>query len=839
MGSRSSERGDDVNSDDDDDLYEVLGPYGHGELNEAGKELLSFLSINEASVCNTWFQKKGIHKATWQHPGSKKWHCIDYAIMKQSQRRKCLDVSVMRGAQCNTDHQMLRVKLRVEPGRRRYRPSANRPHKKFDISKLKEQAADRCGKTAAKEHFQEMVGEKLNVLWKETDSIEQKWTSMKSALCEAAEATIGREKRRQTDWFREGAPAIRPLLQKRNTAYNKWLSTGNASDKEKFKKARKEAQKAIREAKNNWFSRKATEAQGGINGGKVVWKCIREIQRGKRGLVPMRTANVRDEEGRTCSTPQQQHDRWRRHFTNLLNIVSQIDESELSRARQQPPHPEMAHPPSADELERAVTKLRNGKAAGQSEILPEMLKAACCNAGFFNHLLELVTSIWNEQRVPQDWVDAILIPIPKKGDLRSCDNWRGIALLDVVGKAVATILQERLQTLAEQELPESQCGFRKERSCTDMIFVIRQLVEKSWEHKSKSFFTFVDLKKAYDSVPRKGMWLALKKLGVPEKAVNLIEAFHSNMKAKIRMDGELLEDIRVENGLRQGCCMAPVLFNLYTTLAIERWQDRVAGNEGVGITLRFKMDEKLFRRYTKNASEQKISECLFADDGALLASSRSGAEAAAIAYQETSRKFGLTVNINKTKHMVVGREATTSDEEPLPMQGGNIESVEQFPYLGSVVAASGKIDADVDRRITQASSAFGALRKSVFLDRDLSLVTKRKVYQACVLSVLLYGSECWTLLKRHSRKLDVFHHRCIRIVLGVSSHVQWTSCITSDQLRQKWGDMETITMKIAKRRLQWLGHLARMPDSRVPKKLSLDGSANHDRDAAQRRDGET
>ena len=57
-----------------------------------------------------------------------------------------------------------------------------------------------------------------------------------------------------------------------------------------------------------------------------------------------------------------------------------------------------------------------------------------------------------------------------------------------------------------------------------------------------------------------------------------------------------------------------------------------------------------------------------------------------------------------------------NDEEPLPMQGGNIESVEQFLYLGSVVAASGKIDADVDRRITQTSSAFGALRKSVFLD---------------------------------------------------------------------------------------------------------------------------
>ena len=70
------------------------------------------------------------------------------------------------------------------------------------------------------------------------------------------------------------------------------------------------------------------------------------------------------------------------------------------------------------------------------------------------------------------------------------------------GKVVARVLQESLQKLAEDELPESQCGFRKERSCADMIFTVCQLVEKSWEHKSCALFTFVDLKKAYDSVPR-------------------------------------------------------------------------------------------------------------------------------------------------------------------------------------------------------------------------------------------------------------------------------------------------------------------------------------------------
>ena len=82
-----------VDNDENGQCSTVLGP--HEELNKAGRELLSFLSINEATICNTWYQKKGVCKATWQHPGSKKWHCIDYAIMKQSQRRKCLDESFM------------------------------------------------------------------------------------------------------------------------------------------------------------------------------------------------------------------------------------------------------------------------------------------------------------------------------------------------------------------------------------------------------------------------------------------------------------------------------------------------------------------------------------------------------------------------------------------------------------------------------------------------------------------------------------------------------------------------------------------------------------------------
>ena len=73
--------------------------------------------------------------------------------------------------------------------------------------------------------------------------------------------------------------------------------------------------------------------------------------------------------------------------------------------------------------------------------------------------------------VPSDWCGAILVPIPKKGYLSSCDNWHGISLLDVAGKVVARVIQERLQILSEEELPESLCGFRKGRSCANMMLL--------------------------------------------------------------------------------------------------------------------------------------------------------------------------------------------------------------------------------------------------------------------------------------------------------------------------------------------------------------------------------
>ena len=100
------------------------------------------------------------------------------------------------------------------------------------------------------------------------------------------------------------------------------------------------------------------------------------------------------------------------------------------------------------------------------------------------------------------------------------------------------------------------------------------------------------------------LWIALEKLGVPESVVDLVKFFHEDMKARVRVDGELLE---VTNGLRQGCRMAPTLFNLYAGVVVERWLDRIEPLDSVGTLVVSKQDGLLFWRSTRNTQEMMVS----------------------------------------------------------------------------------------------------------------------------------------------------------------------------------------------------------------------------------------
>ncbi len=137
----------------DDPWGGVRGPHGFEGANDAGKELVSFLSINGATVCNTWFKKRDIQKQTWQHSKSKQWHCKDYVIMR---RRRCLDVTVKRGAECNTDHQLVCLKFKVSGSYHHRRSTPPSQLKRFDVAKL-DGGRDEACEVSPRVTFQQVV----------------------------------------------------------------------------------------------------------------------------------------------------------------------------------------------------------------------------------------------------------------------------------------------------------------------------------------------------------------------------------------------------------------------------------------------------------------------------------------------------------------------------------------------------------------------------------------------------------------------------------------------------------------------------------------------------------
>jgi hypothetical protein len=202
-------------------------------------------------------------------------------------------------------------------------------------------------------------------------------------------------------------------------------------------------------------------------------------------------------------------------------------------------------------MARAIIALKDGKAPSGDGIPSEIWKRGGENLR--DRLHKLIIKAWEQDSIPQAWKDASIVTIYKKGDRTDCGNYRGISLLSIAGKVFARILLNRLtHHITPEVIPETQCGFRSNRSTIDMIFSLRQMQEKCIEQDRPLYAVFVDFTKAFDTVGRAGLWKLLRKYGCPEKFTTMIESLHTGMMANIN-DGEgTSEAFGVTNGVKQG-----------------------------------------------------------------------------------------------------------------------------------------------------------------------------------------------------------------------------------------------------------------------------------------------
>jgi hypothetical protein len=135
------------------------------------------------------------------------------------------------------------------------------------------------------------------------------------------------------------------------------------------------------------------------------------------------------------------------------------------------------------EVEIATAKLKKYKAPGSDQIPAELIQAG--GEILLPEIHKLINSVWNKEKLPDQWKESIIVPIHKEGDKTDCNNYRGISLLSTSYKSLSNILLSRLGPYIDEIIGDHQCGFRRNRSTTDQIFCIRQILEKKREYNRR------------------------------------------------------------------------------------------------------------------------------------------------------------------------------------------------------------------------------------------------------------------------------------------------------------------------------------------------------------------
>ncbi|KAJ4441531.1 hypothetical protein ANN_11387 [Periplaneta americana] len=199
-------------------------------------------------------------------------------------------------------------------------------------------------------------------------------------------------------------------------------------------------------------------------------KNIRDLYKGikefKNGYQP-RVNVIKDENGDLLADSPSILNRWKNYFAQLLNVHrpnrNDRDEIEIQTAEPFIPEPTLA------EVEIAIVNLKKYKSPGIDQIPAELIQEG--GSALYSEIYKLVLAIWEKEIVPEQWKESIIVPIFKKGDKTNCGNFRGISLLLTSYKILSNILLRRLTPYVDEIIGDHQCGFRRNRSTIDKIFV--------------------------------------------------------------------------------------------------------------------------------------------------------------------------------------------------------------------------------------------------------------------------------------------------------------------------------------------------------------------------------
>ena len=506
-------------------------------------------------------------------------------------------------------------------------------------------------------------------------------------------------------------------------------------------------------------------------GEKELYRLARQRDRAGKDVQHVRV--IKDENGNVMVNSKAMLKRWKVYFEKLMNEENnrepRTEEAEVVN--------EEVNCVSREEVKNALRRMKKGKAVGPDELPVEVWK--CMGKMGIEFLTRLFNRLLMGERMPEEWRRSVLIPIYKnKGDAQCCGNYRGIKLMSHTMKVWERIIETRLRDRVE--ISKQQYGFMPGKGTTDAMFALRMLMEKYREGQKELHCVFVDLKKAYDRVPREELWYCIRKSGIVEKYVRLVQDMYEGSETVVRCAVGTTESFNVKVGLHQGSALSPFLFAV------------------------------IMDRLTDEVRREPPWTMLFADDIVICEETREEVERRLESWKYALERRGMKVSRSKTEYLCINGG---NDDETVKMEDTKVPRVKEFKYLGSMVQESGDCEREVKKRVQAGWNGWRRV-SGVICDKRLPARVKGKVYSSVVRPAMVYGLETVAVTKKQVEEMEVAEMKMLRFAMGVTRKDK----IRNEHIRSTV-KVERLGMKMRESRLRWYGHVMRRDQEYVGRKM--------------------
>lgn len=383
-------------------------------------------------------------------------------------------------------------------------------------------------------------------------------------------------------------------------------------------------------------------------------------------------------------------------------------------------------------------------------------------------LLNLFRASLEEGVVPQDFRDAIVVPLHKKGSRDKAENYRPISLTSIIGKIFESIIKDSIARFLKENnlIRDSQHGFTSGRSCLTNLLDFIENVTRELDNGNCVDVLYLDFAKAFDKVPHKRLLSKLEAHGITGNILRWVDSWLSNRRQKVSVEGELSEWAAVKSGVPQGSVLGPLLFLIYIN----------------------DIDQDIVSKFSKFADDSKVAKIVNnLDDAEILRND-------IVKLQNWTLDWQMEFNSEKCKVMHIGRKSLNSE---YALNNTILKSTEEERDLGVLVDKSFKFSEHCNKVANSANAVIGMIKRTITCRKKDIMV---KLYKALVRPKLEYCVQAWCpYLKKDIDKLEKVQARATRLIydcrkLNYENRLQYTGLISLSERRVRGDLIEVFKM---------------------------------------------